>query len=287
MKLLVYGAGVLGSSFAVQMHEAGHDVSLLARGERLTALRRHGVQLAEQGSRTVRRVQIKIVENPIEGYDLITVLVRAHQLDAVLQSLAGVDGDVLFMLNWAGGARPLTAALGPGRVLLGFPTTGGIMDGDVVRHRTPSLLTRMVAMPIGEPDGRSTPRLARLVREFRAAGIRAVPESQMVARLTTHAAVTVPLGQAVHAAGGPAVLADDPAAIRAMLHHMRQNLAALNAPPVPRGFAALRILPDGLLLPVLRRFLRSATVAYSGLGTSTPATEVAELDQLAAQLRAR
>lgn len=32
MKLLVYGAGVCGSLFAVRMHEAGHEVSLLARG---------------------------------------------------------------------------------------------------------------------------------------------------------------------------------------------------------------------------------------------------------------
>lgn len=40
MKLLVYGAGVLGSLFSAHLHEAGHDVSLLARGKRLAALRR-------------------------------------------------------------------------------------------------------------------------------------------------------------------------------------------------------------------------------------------------------
>ncbi len=38
MKLLVYGAGVTGSRFAARLHEAGHDVSLLARErERLAA----------------------------------------------------------------------------------------------------------------------------------------------------------------------------------------------------------------------------------------------------------
>jgi ketopantoate reductase len=40
MKLLVYGAGVTGSLLAARLHEAGQDVSLLARGERLAALRR-------------------------------------------------------------------------------------------------------------------------------------------------------------------------------------------------------------------------------------------------------
>src|SRR3954469_6420882 len=101
MKMLVYGAGVLGSLFAVRMHEAGNDVSLLARGGRLASLREHGVQLAEGDSPVVRRVPVPVVDRPEGGYDLITVFVRAHQVDAVLESLAGTEGDVLFLLNWA------------------------------------------------------------------------------------------------------------------------------------------------------------------------------------------
>jgi 2-dehydropantoate 2-reductase len=125
MKLLVYGAGVCGSLFAAQLHEAGHDVSLLARGERLAALRRYGVQLAEADNPAVRRVPVPVVEHPAGGYDLIAVFVRTHQVDAVLQSLAGLDGDVLFLLNWAAGAQPLGAVIGHERVLLGFGAAGG------------------------------------------------------------------------------------------------------------------------------------------------------------------
>jgi 2-dehydropantoate 2-reductase len=175
--------------------------------------------------------------------------------------------------------------IGHERVLLGSPTDGGTMDGDVVRHRASTFLTRRVPMSIGEPDGRTTPRLDRVVRALRAAGINAKAEPRIEARLTTHTAVVVPLGQAVHAAGGPVALADDPAAVRAMIRRMRQSLAALPAPPVPRGFAALHTLPEGLLAVVLRRFLRSRTVAYSGLTNTSPA-ETAELERLAEQLRA-
>lgn len=285
MKLLVYGAGVCGSLFAARMHEAGHDVSLLARGERLTALRRHGVQLAEEDGPAVKRVPVPVVEHPDGGYDLITVFVRTHQVDAVLESLAGVQGDVLLLLNWAAGPETLSAVIGHERLLLGFPTTGGTMDGDVVRYRKSNFITRRVAMPIGEPDGRTTPRLARIVETFRTAGINAKAEPQMEAWLRTHAAFEVPLGQAVHAAGGPAVLADDPDAVRGMLHLMRQNLAAMETPPVPRAFAALRTLPQGLLVAVLRRFLKSPTAAHSGLNDPSPAT-AAELQRLAEQLRA-
>jgi 2-dehydropantoate 2-reductase len=285
MKLLVYGAGVTGSLFAAQLHEAGHDVSLLARGERLAALRRHGVQLAEEDSPAVRRVPVPVVEHPAGGYDLIAVFVRAHQVDAVLESLAEVDGDVLFLLNWAAGAEPLGAVLGHERVLLGFPTTGGTMDGDVVRHRARTLLSRLVVLPIGEPGGGRTPRLDRIVRALRTAGITTKVRPRMAAWLETHAAFEVPLGQAVAAAGGPVALAGDPDAVRDMLRQMRRNLAALPAPPVPRGFVALQTLPEGLLVAVVRRFLRSRMVAYSGLNdTSTAAT--AELERLAEQLRA-
>jgi 2-dehydropantoate 2-reductase len=286
MKLLVYGAGVTGSLFAARLHEAGQDVSLLARGERLAALRRHGVQLAEGDSPAVRRVPVPVVEQPAGGYDLIAVFVRAHQVDAVLESLVGLEGDVLFMLNWAAGPEPLGTVIGRERVLLGFPTAAGTMDGDVVRYRPANVVTRRFPMPIGEPDGRATPRLERIVRALRTAGINAKAEPQMDAWLKTHAAFAVPLGQAVLAAGGPKALADDPDAVRAMIRRMRQNLAALPTPPVPGGFTALRTLPEGLLAAILRRFLRGSTAAHSGLDTTTPAVEAAELERLAEQMRA-
>jgi 2-dehydropantoate 2-reductase len=286
MKLLVYGAGVCGSLFAAQLHEAGHDVSLLARGERLAALRRHGVRLAEGDSPVVRRVPVPVVEHPAGAYDLIAVFVRAHQMDAVLQSVAGLEGDVLFLLNWAAGAEPLGAVIGHERVLLGFPAAGGRMDGDVVRYRAAGLVTRRVPMPIGEPSGHTTPRLERIVRTFRTAGINAKAESRMDAWLKTHAAFAVPLGQAVIAAGGPRALADDPDAVRGMIRRIRQNLAALPTPTVPRGFVALRTLPEGLLAAISRRFLRSPTAAHSGLDNATPATEAAELERVAEQMGA-
>ncbi|WP_047867598.1 ketopantoate reductase family protein [Nocardiopsis sp. RV163] len=285
MKLLVYGAGVCGSLFAARMHEAGHDVSLLARGERLTALRRHGVRLAEEDAPAVERVPVPVVERPDSGYDLIAVFVRTHQADAVLQSLAGVRGDVLSQFNWAAGPEALGAAIGHERLLLGFPSFGGTMEGDVVRYRGSGPVVRRVAMPVGEPDGRTTPRLERIVETFRAAGVNAKAEPRMDAWLRTHAAFEVPLGQAVQAAGGPVALADDPDAVRGMLHLMRGNLAALETPPTPRAFTGLRALPQGLLVAALRRFLKSPTAVHSGLSNRSPAA-AAELERLAEQLRA-
>ena len=68
-----------------------------------------------------------------------------------------------------------------------------------------------------------------------------------------------------------------------MMRLIRQNLAAMPTRPVPRGLAALQTLPEGLFVPILRRFLRSPTAAHSGLSNASPA-ETGELERLAEQL---
>jgi 2-dehydropantoate 2-reductase len=284
MKILVYGAGVLGSLHAARLYEAGHDVLLVARGQRLIAVHEHGVLLAEGDSRTVRSVAVPVVERPTGGYDLILVVVRAHQVDAALEPIAELGGDVLFLLNWAAGPDPLGAVIGAERVLLGFPTMGGTMDGDLVRYRAASPLTRLVPMPIGEPVGRASPRLERVLQLFRSAGFGARAEPRMDAWLETHAAFEVPLGRAVHDAGGPEALAGDREAIRRMIREMRWNLETLPTPTVPRAFSLLRTVPARLLVPVFGRFLRSTAAAP--LNTDSPAVS-AELDLLGEQLRTR
>jgi 2-dehydropantoate 2-reductase len=286
MKVLVYGAGVTGSQCAIRLQEGGHDVSLVARGERLSVLRRDGgVKIAAHGSPDIKLVPVPLVEDPTGIYDFIAVCVCAHQVDALLKPIAGLQGDVLFMHNWAAGPGPLGAVIGWDRVLLGSATSGGTMVGDVVRHPASSFVTRRVAIPLGEPNGRTTPRLEGIVKAFRTSGINAKAEPQMDAWLKTHAAFAVPLGQAVNAAGGPAALAADSDALRATVGEIRQSLAAMPTPPVPRGFGAMKILPQGLLVPMLRRFLRSPAATNSGLSNNSPSAR-AELDRLAAQLRA-
>ena len=54
MKILVYGAGVLGSLYAYRLQASGHDVLLLARGQRLEDLRLHGLVLEDLIRRLLR-----------------------------------------------------------------------------------------------------------------------------------------------------------------------------------------------------------------------------------------
>ena len=43
MKILIYGAGVMGSLYAARLKESGQDVSILARGQRLADIRERGI----------------------------------------------------------------------------------------------------------------------------------------------------------------------------------------------------------------------------------------------------
>ena len=107
MRVLFYGAGVIGSLYAVRLQEAGHEVSVVARGRRLADLRRHGIVLEEAGTghRTAARVGVVQQLDPGDAYDLIVVAVRKNQLPPILPELARNlrAPDVLLMLNNAAG----------------------------------------------------------------------------------------------------------------------------------------------------------------------------------------
>jgi 2-dehydropantoate 2-reductase len=90
MKILVYGAGVVGSVYAAQLHQGGHDVRVLARGRRLANIQEHGIVLDELGSSGRQTFRVPPLEQlePTEAYDLVMVLMQKGQVEAVLPVLA-------------------------------------------------------------------------------------------------------------------------------------------------------------------------------------------------------
>ena len=157
MRVLVLGAGVIGSVYAGKLLQAGHEVVVLARGHRLLELQAHGLVLhnAESGDRTVLPVPLVSEVAVGDRYDLVLVPVRSEQVASTLPILVAMtDGsDVLFFGNTAGRQPELTPPLG-NRALFGFPAAGGVQDGAVVRY---VLISQQKTM-VGEPDGATTPR---------------------------------------------------------------------------------------------------------------------------------
>jgi siroheme synthase (precorrin-2 oxidase/ferrochelatase) len=86
VRVLVFGAGVIGSVYAGKLLHAGHDVVLLVRGPRLVDLQSHGLILAdaESGKRTSQPVEVISEPAPDDHFDLVLVAVRAEQIEGVL-----------------------------------------------------------------------------------------------------------------------------------------------------------------------------------------------------------
>jgi 2-dehydropantoate 2-reductase len=207
MKILVYGAGPLGSLFAARLQEAGHEVALLARGQRLTELREHGVVLVNflSAEQTVSHPQIVEKLEPDESYDLVLVIMRKNRVSEILPVLAANHStpNILFLMNNAAGPGELVQALGRERVMIGFPMAAGYRRRHVVHYLVGAQAGKEAMIPIGEVDGSITPRIREVSQTLASMpGFCADIRSDMDAWLKTHVALLMPsLGPALYAAG--------------------------------------------------------------------------------------
>lgn len=132
MRILIVGAGVIGSVYGARLIETGHEVVVLARAGRLIELQEHGLILedAERGVRQVFPVSVVDRVTLDDRYDLVLAPVRRDQLHGVVPVLTKLsDGaDVLVFGNATGLCSELHASLGE-RVLFGFPAAGGTREG--------------------------------------------------------------------------------------------------------------------------------------------------------------
>ncbi len=278
MRVLVFGAGPLGSLMAARLHEAGHDVSLLARGQRLDDLKNHGVVLQDEESGEQEVAHVPVVEafGPDDHYDLVMVVMRKNQAQDILPVLAANRhvSTYLFLMNNAEGPTPLVEALGAERVLLGFPLPGGSRQGHVI-HIVPVDEDHPYTIPIGEVDGQVRDR-TRAVAELLASmrGYDVEIRDDMDAWLKYHACVTIlGLGPAVCAAGidlERLARTRDLLIVsrRAMKEGFRGLRKHLGIPPAPRSFRLLELLPEPIWVWLLRSQLRTGKARSSVEGHS-------------------
>lgn len=102
MKVLVYGAGVLGCNLANNLFRAGKDVTLLARGKWAESIKKDGLRIKKMfSSRTsVSRVPVVTGLAPEDGYDVIFVAVRYTQIGSVTDALrANKSKNIVFVGN--------------------------------------------------------------------------------------------------------------------------------------------------------------------------------------------
>jgi ketopantoate reductase len=263
-KILVYGAGPLGSLFAARLQQGGNDVSILSRGQRLSDLRQHGIVLVDVQTQEQTVTRVNVVEElaPDDAYDLVLVIMRKNHALQILPVLAANQHtpNVLFLMNNAAGPGALVEALGPERVLIGFPNSAGYHQGHAV-HYLSGTDDDKAYVPFGEPDGRVTARTLQVARVLESApGFGAEVRTDMDAWLKYHVALLFPsLAPALHAAGRDNYrLARTRDLVVLALRAIREGfcvLRALDLPVTPSKLKIIEWLPEPLLVLLAGRLL--------------------------------
>ncbi|MCP4328747.1 MAG: 2-dehydropantoate 2-reductase [Alphaproteobacteria bacterium] len=191
MKICIFGAGAIGAAVGAQLHRAGSDVTLIARGAHLAAMREKGLTVIRGDDRIT--VSPPCTDDPAAAgpQDLVIVTVKAHTAPAIvdmMQPLLGPETAVVTAMNgipwWyfhglsvPGGAHWLESVdpggvqwrgIGPQRAIGGVVYTAGeVVEPGVIAQGQRSRID------IGEPDGTLSPRCRVLAEALTAAGIEA------------------------------------------------------------------------------------------------------------------
>jgi len=193
MKICVYGAGAIGGLMAAWLARAGHEVSLVARGAQLDALRRHGLRVRSQGK--TESFEVRADENPAKfgAQDYVLVTVKAQNLTDVADSIApllGRDTSVVTAMNgvpwWffhgLRGRDSRLESLDPGgKLSRAIPTERvvGCVIHLAASTPEPGLVSHNMGakLILGEPGGENTARTRRIAEALTAAGFEVVVSS--------------------------------------------------------------------------------------------------------------
>ena len=245
MRILIFGAGVVGSLYAALLAEAGFDVSVYARGRRLESLRQDG--LLYKSNAEIRKAPVKVLSKLEAGdlYDLVFLTVRENQLHAALEELRqNSSPTIVTMVNSLETYDKWEAICGEGRIIPAFPGAGGGFDGNVLN----AALTPRLIQPttIGKTCGREKD-LARVLHRAKIP-CQIVPD--MHAWQLCHLAMVVPIADAYYEAADPGNAGKDAALMRKTAQRIRDNLSAIAARKIrlsPGKMQAFRLLPAPLV----------------------------------------
>jgi len=202
MRILVYGAGVIGSIFAGKLALAGNDVTVLARSQRFEEIARNGILLVNPKSNVREQADVRVIDTLMsdDSYDVIFVAMQRTQVEAILPVLSSnLSPIILFLVNTAGGYKAWAKAVGSERLMLGFPSAGGERKDGAVQYFIGDGLKRVFqTTTFGEYSGIQTERLNTILQLFRGAKIPAVFTRNMDAWQKTHVAMVTNIANALY-----------------------------------------------------------------------------------------
>ncbi len=191
MKICIFGAGAIGGYLGVLLDQAGCEVSMIARGAHLDAMRDKGVVLHMDGQQ--HQAFPHCTDDPADlgPQDYIFICLKAHSIPGVverMEPLLGNDTSVVTAVNgipyWYfhqhGGAwaNSTLESIDPGGKqwrILGPERAIGCVVNPATEVVEPGVIKHVYGnkFPIGEPSGERSERVVRLSSAMESAGLKA------------------------------------------------------------------------------------------------------------------
>ena len=173
MRIVVFGTGGAGGYFGAQLTRAGADVIFIARGDHLSAIRKHGLCIESPAGEAAFRPTLA-TDNPMQvgKADVVLVGVKAWQVTEAAEAIRPMIGPETFVVPLQNGVEApsqLAAALGAEHVL------GGLC-GTFSWVTAPGRIRSVGAgnyIKFAELDNRPSDRAEQLRRVFEGAGVNA------------------------------------------------------------------------------------------------------------------
>lgn len=172
MNIVIYGIGGVGGYFGARLAQAGHDVTFIARGKHLEAIKQKGLQLKSiKGDYLVYPASATSTISEVKSIDLILVCVKTWQLADVAEKIKPVLNEntmVISLLNGVENTDVLSAVIDKKHVLAGLcKVVSKIEDFGVINH-----LSYEPTIVFGELDNTKSDRALLLEKAFMNTGIK-------------------------------------------------------------------------------------------------------------------
>jgi 2-dehydropantoate 2-reductase len=201
MKIAVVGVGAVGGLLAARLALAGHDVSALARGATLAALRKQGLRLRMAGEESVARIPASDQPQALGEQDLVVIAVKGTTLAGVartLQPLLGAHTVVMPAMNgvpwWFLQTPPTAQRLVPAEQRIASIDPQGHIAASLALERVLGCVVHLTCsspepgvvkhgfgdrLIVGEPNGGASTRVEQICAALAEAGFKSEPSTDI------------------------------------------------------------------------------------------------------------
>ena len=249
MRLLIYGAGVIGCWYAVLFSKAGYDTTIYARGKRLILLQKEGLCYELKGK--IHKANVKIIEclENTEHYDFIFLTVKENQVHTALVELShNISPNIVTMVNTIEEYKNWEKLCGEDRIIPAFPGAGGSFRDGILK----AALTPYIIQPttFAEINGERTQRLDNLSQIMEKSKIPYQIVKNMHNWQLCHLAMVVPIADAYYMAENPQMVWKEDKVMQKTAMQIKHNFRMLHKLGIvlsPRKMNVFCLLPTWIL----------------------------------------